>query len=55
MVIAAMSHWAGVVALFVIAGLLRRADDPASSRVQVRARRWRRWLAAAWVVAILGS
>jgi hypothetical protein len=55
MVIAAMSHWAGVVALFVIAGLLRRADDPASSRVQVRTRRWRRWLAAAWVVAILGS
>jgi hypothetical protein len=55
MVIAAMSHWAGVVALFVIAGLLRRADGSASSRVQVTTRRWGRWIAAAWVIAILGS
>jgi hypothetical protein len=54
-VIAAMSHWAAVVAVFVVAGLLRRADTPASVSVRGAGRHWGRWMLAAWVVAILGS
>ncbi len=53
MVITAMSHWAGVVAVFVIAGLLRRADAPAAA--SGAGRRWDRWMLAAWAVALVGS
>jgi hypothetical protein len=53
MVIVAMSHWAGVVAVFVIAGLLRRADGSASAWSVHEVNR--RWMATAWAVAILGS
>jgi hypothetical protein len=54
MVIVAMSHWAGIVAVFVIAGLLRRAADGSASSSSARQVN-RRWMVAAWAVAILGS
>lgn len=55
MVIAALSHAAGVVATFVIAGLLRRVGGSPAPAATVRRRRWGRWIAASWAVAMLGS
>jgi hypothetical protein len=55
MIIAAMSHWAGLVASFVIAGLLRRAGNSRAPSAHAAHRRWGRWIAGAWAVAILGS
>ena len=53
--ITAISHTAGAVAVFVVAGLLRRADTGAVTAAGSEARRGRRWIAAAWAVAIVGS
>jgi hypothetical protein len=54
-VITAISHAAGAVAVFVVAGLLRRADTSASAAVAGERRRFGRWIAVVWAVAILGS
>lgn len=51
--ITAISHTAGAVTVFVIAGLLRRAGTTAA--VAGRRRRFGRWIAAIWAVAIVGS
>ena len=51
--ITAISHSAGAVAGFVIAGLLRRAGITAA--VAGERRRFGRWIAAVWAVAIVGS
>jgi hypothetical protein len=52
--ITAISHTAGAVAVFVIAGLLRRAGTTAAAVAGER-RRFGRWIAAVWAVAVLGS
>ncbi|HKV69552.1 MAG TPA: hypothetical protein VJN72_15790 [Gaiellales bacterium] len=52
--ITAISHAAGAVAVFVVAGLLRRADTGAATALG-EGRRDRRWIAAVWAVAIVGS
>jgi hypothetical protein len=51
--ITAISHAAGAVAVFVVAGLLRRADTAAAAARTPR--RYGRFIAAVWAVAILGS
>ena len=51
--ITAIAHWAGVVAVFVVAGLLRRGEIPAAERYAGIP--WGRWIAVAWGAAILGS
>lgn len=53
--ITAISHEAGAVALFVVAGLLRRADTGTSTAAAGERRGYGRWMAAVWAVAILGS
>jgi hypothetical protein len=53
LVITAISHWAAVVAVFVVAGLLRRADIPSAERSPAVLSG--RWIAVAWGVALLGS
>lgn len=51
--ITAISHTAGAVAVFVIAGLLRRAGTTAAAAGERR--RYGRRIAAVWAVAIVGS
>ena len=53
--ITAISHEAGAVALFVVAGLLRRADTGTSIAAAGEGRGYGRWMAAVWAVALLGS
>ncbi len=53
LVITAISHWAAVVTVFVVAGLLRRAEIPATERSPAVLSG--RWIAVAWGVAIIGS
>lgn len=53
--ITAISHTAGAIAVFVVAGLLRRADTGAATAAAGRERRYGRWIATVWAVAILGS
>ena len=51
--ITAIAPWAGVVAVFMVAGLLRRGEIPTAERS--RGVPWGRWIAIAWGVALLGS
>ena len=53
--ITAISHEAGAVALFVVAGLLRRADTGTSMAAPGEGRGYGRWMAAVWAAALVGS